>query len=86
MRTRTLSGRNWLGGFLCGFIGILTMGFLHEALAPVGGFVGFIVGFRYEKIVAGATAYWRVTTRRMVKRWNRLKIIAITPEHGSSRR
>ncbi|MEK7630130.1 MAG: hypothetical protein AAB432_01980 [Patescibacteria group bacterium] len=79
MKTRTLSKRNWLGGFLCGLIGILTIGYLHGALAPVGGFIGFLVGFRYEEIISGAGAYWRISIKRIDNTWQRFVVFVTTP-------
>jgi len=79
MRTRTLANRDWLGGFLCGLIGILLMGLVSDWLAPIGGSLGFVFGFRYESIFSAIAAHWRAAARRAKERWQRFKLIATTP-------
>lgn len=48
---RSVSKRNFLGGFLGGFMGILTFGYLHPAFLPLGVLLGVVVGWWYEDIL-----------------------------------
>ncbi|MFA6215963.1 MAG: hypothetical protein WC768_05330 [Patescibacteria group bacterium] len=50
MKERTVSQRNFLGAFLGGVLGILTLGYVHVIVLPLGCFLGAVVGWWYQEI------------------------------------
>ncbi|MFC1656413.1 hypothetical protein ACFL14_00385 [Patescibacteria group bacterium] len=50
MSKRSVTSRNFLGGFLGGFLGILAFGYINPPMMIVGCFFGVLLGFWYEEI------------------------------------
>jgi hypothetical protein len=65
MEQRSVTHRNILGGFFGGFLGILTCGYVHFLMTPVGLILGLLGGFYYQEIGALVAREWNLTQTRV---------------------
>jgi hypothetical protein len=78
-KERSVTGRNFLGSFLGGFIGILTFGYLHAALLPLGVLGGVLIGWWYEDIIQAVIEACRQGLEQGQQCYRFLSEIAINP-------
>ncbi len=61
MKERSITNRNFLGGFLGGVLGILTCALIYPLLLPVSCFVGVVIGYWYQEIFKALIDSWYET-------------------------
>jgi hypothetical protein len=73
MKTRSLTSRNFFGGFFGGFLGMLTFYFIWRPLIPISCLLGILVGFYYDLMVNEIRKSWDATEELYRNRINLIK-------------
>ena len=61
MKERSITNRNFCGGFLGGTLGILAFALVYPYLLPIGCLIGVVIGFWYQEIIQAIVDSWKET-------------------------
>ncbi len=79
MKERSITKKNVTGGFLGGILGILSFGYIHPAVLPLGCVFGVLIGWWYQEILQSALEGWHKGVIKTHEAWNRTVLFLTTP-------